>query len=465
MRSLVDLSIKTLAKNIEETSVEALEHLPVEILWRVYKYHATKCQPSIRAWRLFCPILARDRERLPVTLYSFWWQEKNPAAHDLKRYVELSTSSSVDFITHLTLHKVWMYNSADLMALADMPNLGVLELSDLFGKEQHDPVEVRPDVVTSVLNDRLVRGWSEKERPFPVLRVLLITSVHSSITTLSLQYVSRFPSLMYCSLRSTSLSEFKWVGLEREVKKACWRMERKLTPWREIKDRIIWHERQHDRRDRTTRIKDFESSPRTGVFLSPSSSAAGSTGTQTGHQSSLFDDFPAEANAPFLIPRISVQPPPRPPWRLYSTLGEKSANADLLHQGVPLPRTAWTAAALDGAPPPELSLDEFKGERQEIPLPPKPTLNVELGTPRDDYVDAHKDPVYYFPGDYDHALARRRNGNKFMVEITCSRDYSTTMTTPTPASSGSRKRRRAPGRYIRPRKKRDNSSNFNFETG
>ncbi|KAB5533645.1 hypothetical protein GE09DRAFT_972607, partial [Coniochaeta sp. 2T2.1] len=195
MRSLVDLSIKTLAKNIEETSVEALEHLPIEILWRVYKYHAAKWSVTIRAWRLFCPVLARDRERLPVTLYSFWWQEKNPAAHDLTRYVELSTSPTVDYITHLTLHKVWMYNSADLMALADMPNLGVLELSDLFGKEQHDPVEVRPDEVTSVLNDRLVRGWSEKEGPFPVLRVLLITSVHSSITTLALQYVSRFPSL------------------------------------------------------------------------------------------------------------------------------------------------------------------------------------------------------------------------------------------------------------------------------
>ena len=46
IRSLVDLSIVTLAKNIEETSIEALEHLPDEILWRVYKYHSTKWSVS-----------------------------------------------------------------------------------------------------------------------------------------------------------------------------------------------------------------------------------------------------------------------------------------------------------------------------------------------------------------------------------------------------------------------------------
>ncbi|OIW26480.1 hypothetical protein CONLIGDRAFT_634749 [Coniochaeta ligniaria NRRL 30616] len=42
IRSLVALCIETLAKNIEEASVEALEHLPVAILWRVYRYYVAE---------------------------------------------------------------------------------------------------------------------------------------------------------------------------------------------------------------------------------------------------------------------------------------------------------------------------------------------------------------------------------------------------------------------------------------
>lgn len=85
-----------------------------------------------------------------------------------------------------------------------MRNLGVLAL--------HAYSHIRKDEVhASPVSDRLVRGWSEKERPFPLLRVLdLITS--PVLTFHVLRYASRFPSLTYCHLATTGLDldRFEW---------------------------------------------------------------------------------------------------------------------------------------------------------------------------------------------------------------------------------------------------------------
>lgn len=53
--TLVELCTRVLAENIEEASLEALEHLPIALLWRVYKYYAT-------GWSVQSPSLTYDRK-------------------------------------------------------------------------------------------------------------------------------------------------------------------------------------------------------------------------------------------------------------------------------------------------------------------------------------------------------------------------------------------------------------------
>lgn len=66
-----------------------------------------------------------------------------------------------------------------------MPNLGALELIQ--------PADELRTVFPRV-NDRLVRGWTEKSDPFPLLRILRVWGDQSTSQD-SLRWVSKFPSL------------------------------------------------------------------------------------------------------------------------------------------------------------------------------------------------------------------------------------------------------------------------------
>jgi hypothetical protein len=447
---------------------------------------------------------------VPVLLYWFEWQEESPKPHDLPRYVQLSTSSSVDFITHLTLHKVWMFRASDLMALAEMPNLGILELSDLFGQAQHNSDEVG-EVIDSVLSDRLVRGWSEKERPFPNLRILLVTSVHSSITLLTLQYASSFPSLVYCGLRSVSLPGID-LAAKRTAKHFGWRLNPWLDPWKEIdgpmplrrSDGYLMRRRETrrkaDRRNKS-QLEVFDQSTRAGVFLSPFSTAEPRRQIPDDRGLMTFSTEP-EIMEPQLNDYISWHYSERDSlqslpwmmsgWNIYSALGEQIGNVDLLEQGVLLQHRATHVAPSIGCKGKGESVipgveagDSWNG--QEI-LPPKQMLNLVLGCARDDYLDLHGS--FYYPGDYNSSLKRRGDvygdGSVRMKVYTFVRDYTPTMSTSSNtgedttrttsnntafaktdlSSSGSTKRKESGGgSTFKPRKRRDLDDLFGFGTG
>lgn len=82
-------------------------------------------------------------------------------------------SGGCDFSTH------------DLLCLTEVKNLGVLEIIQPADEMR----SVFPDVT-----DRLIRGWTEAENPFPLLRILRIWGDQST-TQESLQWISKFPSL------------------------------------------------------------------------------------------------------------------------------------------------------------------------------------------------------------------------------------------------------------------------------
>lgn len=72
-----------------------------------------------------------------------------------------------------------------MLCLADMRNLGALEITHPTDDRNSAPPQI---------NDRLVRGWSEKENPFPLLRILKVWG-NETTSQNSLQWVTKFPSL------------------------------------------------------------------------------------------------------------------------------------------------------------------------------------------------------------------------------------------------------------------------------
>lgn len=139
---------------------------------------------SLHAWKLFSKLLLSEDEDKTLGLYRFRQHICHPR-DSLPRYLEPMTSLNADFITHLVISGGCDFTTAEMLCLADVKNLGVLELiqpaDDLGG--------AFPEI-----NDRLVRGWTEKDDPFPLLRVLRIWGDETT-TQESLVWMSKFPSL------------------------------------------------------------------------------------------------------------------------------------------------------------------------------------------------------------------------------------------------------------------------------
>lgn len=138
----------------------------------------------LHAWKLLSESLLKEDEDIPLGLYKFRKHICKPTG-DLQTYARPLTSLSLDFITHLVISGGCHFSVTDMLSLTDMKNLGVLELIQSTDHE---------GVTTPILNDRLLRGWSEKDDPFPLLRILRIWG-DRSVSQGSLRWVSRFPSL------------------------------------------------------------------------------------------------------------------------------------------------------------------------------------------------------------------------------------------------------------------------------
>ncbi|RBA15082.1 hypothetical protein FPRO05_12922 [Fusarium proliferatum] len=165
-RSLVDIAISVVGDNFGKIrSIAHLESLPKAILWRVWRY------------------LEARSVRQPADGAENIWRSATDADTEVEECLFMLGAPPSDFITHIVIAGGCTFNTHDLLGLADMPNLGVLEI-------------IQPTERTAFPNisDRLVRGWSEKPGPFPLLRVLRIWGDETT-SKASLQWVSKFPSL------------------------------------------------------------------------------------------------------------------------------------------------------------------------------------------------------------------------------------------------------------------------------
>ncbi|KAJ2977561.1 hypothetical protein NQ176_g4302 [Zarea fungicola] len=129
-------------------------------------------------------MLSADDEDQTLGLYRFRQHICRPE-DELKLYTQPLSSASVQFITHITISGDCLFTTPELLSLADMKNLGVLELI----KPSDGMQAAYPQI-----SDRLIRGWADAEDPFPLLRILKIWG-HQTVTQASLRWACKFPSL------------------------------------------------------------------------------------------------------------------------------------------------------------------------------------------------------------------------------------------------------------------------------
>lgn len=182
-RSLLDMSINVIADNIGDVSEELLGSLPIQLVWRIWRFLEAR-GVCFHAWKLFSTILLREDDEKSLGLYRFRQHICRPS-EELKCYIQPLTSFSTEFITHLVLSGGCHFSSHELFCLTDIKNLGILELIQ--------PADELGDVFPSV-NDRIIRGLAERENPFPLLRILRIWG-DQTVTQKSLRWVAKFPSL------------------------------------------------------------------------------------------------------------------------------------------------------------------------------------------------------------------------------------------------------------------------------
>ncbi|KAM5352070.1 hypothetical protein ACJ41O_004793 [Fusarium nematophilum] len=207
-RPLVDMAINVVADNIGKIRSGAdLETIPIRLLWRIWRFLEAR-GVCLHAWKLFSRLLTDDEDEKTLGLYRFRQHICRPGT-DLARYTSPLAAPPTHFITHLVLTGGCSFSTHDLLCLADMPNLGALELIQ--------PADELRAVFPRV-SDRLVRGWTEKSDPFPLLRILRVWGDQST-TQESLQWVSRFPSL---ALYDVMGAREDWASSEEAALKHGW---------------------------------------------------------------------------------------------------------------------------------------------------------------------------------------------------------------------------------------------------
>lgn len=169
----------------------------------------------LQAWKTFSQILLAEDDDQTLGLYRFRQHVCRPE-EELKLYTQPLTSATTDFITHITISGGCLFTGNELLSLADMKNLGVLEL-----------IKPADDLLASypLVNDRLLRGWSDAEDPFPLLRILRIWG-DSSVTQVSLRWVAKFPSLAVYDVMG---GKDDWASAYEEAAATGWHVSQQVT--------------------------------------------------------------------------------------------------------------------------------------------------------------------------------------------------------------------------------------------
>ncbi|KAK0713009.1 hypothetical protein B0T26DRAFT_803928 [Lasiosphaeria miniovina] len=198
-RPLLEMALDVLIDNMAAASADALAALPPKLLWRVW-YEYRKSRVTFDSWKKFSKLVLADSKNdietegtvtIPLSLYHIRYYIKTPRS-DLSVYTAPLLSPSVDFLVYLNIADVDYIQANELLPLAALPNLAVLEIFDIGS----DNATSDPRVT-----DSLVRGWSDMPNAFPSLCILKVHDA-PALSFHSLQYVSKFPALAFYDVQN-----------------------------------------------------------------------------------------------------------------------------------------------------------------------------------------------------------------------------------------------------------------------
>ncbi|KAK3319815.1 hypothetical protein B0T19DRAFT_272274 [Cercophora scortea] len=208
-RSLAAMSARIVANNISLISPSMLNPLTTSpsIINRIYRDLLPRGL-TFHAWKLLSPLLGPP---LPTPLQHFTATLTDPQ-HDLKIYTIPLTSQTGAFLAVLKIDRIRHIQTNELLTLAELPNLSVLEVTeDRFDESAGGNGIGR-------VTDNLARGWSEKPCAFRALRRLRLWECRE-LSHRSLRYVTVFPVLVGYSV---SGPEERWDGAEGEGRELGW---------------------------------------------------------------------------------------------------------------------------------------------------------------------------------------------------------------------------------------------------
>ncbi|KAM7207975.1 hypothetical protein V8F20_001769 [Naviculisporaceae sp. PSN 640] len=188
-RSLKEMALEVVVKNIHTATQETLANIPLPYLWLIFEECALNDMVSFHSWKMFSKLLPGDQDREPDrclritdTLHSCHVRIESPS-YDLSYYTRhlASPGTPIDFLTFLHI-KPCVFRTDELLTLARLNNLLFLSIVDTGYKQE-----------AAAVTNHLIRGWSETEMCFPSLKFLTLESTEVSVR--SLRYILKFPSL------------------------------------------------------------------------------------------------------------------------------------------------------------------------------------------------------------------------------------------------------------------------------
>ncbi|OHF04395.1 hypothetical protein CORC01_00247 [Colletotrichum orchidophilum] len=224
-RSLADMAVHTIAENIGDVEEQHLtrEDLPRRYLWRIWRLLENR-GVCFQAWKVFSKFLLAEDDEKTLGLYRYRQHICQPS-ENLRHYLKPLESPTFDFVTHLNITGSCSFGENELLALARLKNLAILEIIESADEQR---------TIFPRVDDRLVRSWSEMDDPFPLLRVLRLWG-DESITKHSLQYVSKFPAL---ALYDVNASRSDWRGAGDAALDEGWEMD---EPLHGPHDSLLWY--------------------------------------------------------------------------------------------------------------------------------------------------------------------------------------------------------------------------------
>jgi len=144
-----------------------------------------------------------DEITIPMEAQRYCLEIVDPPC-ELSVYTE-PLSRCTDCLTYLTIDNIEHFDSRQLLSLANLRGLAVLELIE------------REDAASGAIHDRVIKGWSEmKPEPFASLRVLKIVTTTEDISQQSLEYAMHFPRLEIFDIAGPNA--FSWFKVAEHIR-------------------------------------------------------------------------------------------------------------------------------------------------------------------------------------------------------------------------------------------------------